>query len=292
MASDPQPPLIPHARPAFWQDRILWLLLALAVVGASIYLKLDKRVFPAASIDLKYSREQIATQAVGYAKKFGYVKDKPIESTTFTFFNESKTFLEYELGLDEANRLMREKIPVWAWTTRFCQQYQLEQFRVWISPQGKLIAFSRTIEDERPMPTISHADALSRAQTFLVKEVQAPLPRLKLVRDETTTKAHRDDFSFTWEDDKEDFKGAKLRYYIAFSGDQLTAYSSFLFIPDNTQVRHHAFHERSAPAYRYYFLRHLADSGRACCALGTDSQADALAICYFWRTGNRSRWRT
>jgi len=239
MASDhpitpenPAGPAAAHGKPSFWSDRVLWILIALAIVGFSIYLKLDKRVFPAASIDLKYSREQIAEQARGYAKRFGYEKTRPIESTTFTFFNESKTFLEYELGLDEANRLMREKIPVWAWTTRFCQQYQLEQFRVWLSPQGKLIAFARTIEDERPMPTIAHADALAQAQTFLQKDVQAPLEHLKLVRDETTTKAHRDDHSFTWEDDSQDFKGAKLRYFIAFSGDKLTAYSSFLFIPD------------------------------------------------------------
>jgi len=157
----PAGPAAAHGKPSFWSDRVLWILIALAIVGFSIYLKLDKRVFPAASIDLKYSREQIAVQARGYAKRFGYEQARPIESTTFTFFNESKTFLEYELGLEEANRLMREKIPVWAWTTRFCQQYQLEQFRVWLSPQGKLIAFSRTIEDERPMPTISHADALA-----------------------------------------------------------------------------------------------------------------------------------
>ncbi len=239
MASDhpaipetPAGPAAAHGKPSFWSDRVLWILIALAVVGFSIYLKLDKRVFPAASIDLKYSREQIAVQAREYAKRFGYEQARPIESTTFTFFNESKTFLEYELGLDEANRLMREKIPVWAWTTRFCQQYQLEQFRVWISPQGKLIAFSRTIEDERPMPTISHADALAQAQAFLQKDVQAPLAHLKLVRDETTTKAHRDDHSFTWEDVSQDYKDAKMRYFIAFSGNKLTAYSSFLSIPD------------------------------------------------------------
>jgi hypothetical protein len=222
------------ARPSIWKDKIVWLLLALALLGFGLYLKLDERVFPAASIDLKFSRDQIAQRARDYAVRYGYDKKKPIESTTFTYFNESKTFLEYELGLDQANRLMRDKVPVWSWTTRFCKQFDLEQFRVWLSPEGKLIAFSRMVEDERVMPTITHAEALKQAEQFLEKEIGRPMATLKLVSDKTITQAHRDDHSFTWEDTTpaNDFKGARLRYYISFSGNAMTAYSNFLLIPD------------------------------------------------------------
>ena len=224
--------MAPSNRP--WSDKVVWLLIVLALAGFGLYLKLDTRVFPSASIDLKYSREQIAQQARERAKICGYKTESTIESTTFTFFNESKTFLEYELGLDEANRLMKDKVPVWSWTTRYCKQNDLEQFRVWLSPTGKLLAFMHSFEDERAMPTIKHEEALARAQTFLEKEVNRPLAGLKLVTDKTTTQAHREDHSFTWEDTSEgsDFKGAKLRYYVAFSGDELSEYSCFLNIPD------------------------------------------------------------
>ncbi len=236
MASDPlevDKPNLKANRP-FWSDKVVWLLMVLALVGFGLYVKLDTRVFPSASIDLKYSREQIAKQSRDRAEICGYKTQSTIESTTFTFFNESKTFLEYELGLDEANRLMKDKVPVWAWTTRYCKQNDLEQFRVWLSPTGKLLAFMHSFEDERAMPTIKHEEALARAQTFLETEVKRPMAGLKLVRDETTTKAHRDDHSFTWEDTsgESDFKGAKLRYYVAFAGNELSEYSSFLNIPD------------------------------------------------------------
>ncbi len=233
MASDP---LVVEnsSKTSFWSDKVVWLLMVLALVGFALYVKLDTRVFPAASIDLKYSREQIAKQSREKAEHYGYKTDATIESTTFTFFNESKTYLEYELGLDEANRLMKDKVPVWSWTTRYCKQNDLEQFRVWLSPTGKLLAFMHSVEDERAMPTITHEEALTQAQTFLEKEVNRPVAGLKLVRDETTTKAHRDDHSFTWEDTspESDFKGAKLRYYVAFTGNELSEYSSFLNIPD------------------------------------------------------------
>jgi hypothetical protein len=242
MASDPlevdNPKPSPDPKPElnrpFWSDKVVWLLMVLALVGFGLYVKLDTRVFPSASIDLKYSREQIAKQSRDRAEICGYKTQSTIESTTFTFFNESKTFLEYELGLDEANRLMKDKVPVWSWTTRYCKQNDLEQFRVWLSPTGKLLAFMHSFEDERAMPTIKHEEALAQAQTFLEKEVNRPMAGLKLVRDETTTKAHRDDHSFTWEDTsaESDFKGAKLRYYVAFAGNELSEYSSFLNIPD------------------------------------------------------------
>ncbi|MBP9091695.1 CPBP family intramembrane metalloprotease [bacterium] len=238
MASDPLEVDNPRPNPGlnrpFWSDKVVWLLMVLALVGFGLYVKLDSRVFPSASIDLKYSREQIAKQSRDRAEICGYKTQSTIESTTFTFFNESKTFLEYELGLDEANRLMKDKVPVWSWTTRYCKQNDLEQFRVWLSPTGKLLAFMHSFEDERAMPTIKHEEALARAQTFLEKEVNRPMAGLKLVRDETTTKAHRDDHSFTWEDTsaESDFKGAKLRYYVAFAGNELSEYSSFLNIPD------------------------------------------------------------
>ena len=241
MASDPLEVDNPSQGPAnlaprnrAWSDRVVWLLIVLALIGFGLYLKLDARVFPSASIDLKYSREQIAQQARDRAKICGYKTESTIESTTFTFFNESKTFLEYELGLDEANRLMKDKVPVWSWTTRYCKQNDLEQFRVWLSPTGKLLAFMHSFEDERAMPSIKHEEALARAQNFLEKEVSRPMAGLKLVSDKTPTQAHRDDHSFTWEDSSEgnDFKGAKLRYYVAFSGDELSEYSCFLNIPD------------------------------------------------------------
>ncbi|CAN5214850.1 hypothetical protein BH11CYA1_BH11CYA1_17800 [soil metagenome] len=233
MASDP-PEVDKRGKSAFWSDKVVWLLMVMALVGFGLYVKLDTRVFPAASIDLKYSREDIAKQSRERAEAFGYKTASTIESTTFTFFNESKTFLEYELGLDEANRLMKDKVPVWSWTTRYCKQNDLEQFRVWLSPTGKLLAFMHSLEDERAMPTIKHEEALARAQAFLAKDVHRPMAGLKLVRDETSTKAHRDDHSFTWEDTSpdSDFKGAKLRYYVAFAGNELSEYSCFLNIPD------------------------------------------------------------
>jgi hypothetical protein len=143
MASDPlevdKPN--PKANRPFWSDKVVWLLMVLALVGFGLYVKLDTRVFPSASIDLKYSREQIAKQSRERAEICGYKTQSTIESTTFTFFNESKTFLEYELGLDEANRLMKDKVPVWSWTTRYCKQNDLRAISCLAFAYGQAFGF-------------------------------------------------------------------------------------------------------------------------------------------------------
>jgi Type II CAAX prenyl endopeptidase Rce1-like len=217
---------------AFIKDPVIQVLVILALTGFVLYMKFEPKVFPSASLDLKYSREEIARQAKQVAQQLGYKADKPIESTTFTIFNDSKTFLEYELGLDRAKQLMREKIPVWAWTTRFCREFQIEQCRVWLSPQGKLIAFSRAIEDERALPNVSHDQARDLAAKFILTQSGEDTANLKLVRDESTAKIKREDHSFTWEDQREEFKGARLRYFVSISGNEVTTYSKTLFIPD------------------------------------------------------------
>ncbi len=127
---------------------------------------------------------------------------------------------------------MKEEIPVWNWTTRFCKEFDLEQFRVWLSPQGKLTAFQLSFEDERRLPSLSHQEAKKLADDFLAHEAATDIGAFKLVADKSTTMAHRDDHSFTWEDQRQDFKGARLRYYVCVAGNRITGYYKYLHVPD------------------------------------------------------------
>ncbi len=58
----------------FKSDRALPVLIVLALVGFGLYLTMEPRVFPSASIDLKLSRGEIAVLARQYADRFGYGK--------------------------------------------------------------------------------------------------------------------------------------------------------------------------------------------------------------------------
>jgi hypothetical protein len=173
-----------------------------------------------------------APQGNGKANGKAAAAKEVIESTTFVSSDDSKTFLEYQLGAVRANQLMKDEIPVWNWTTRYCKEFDLEQCRVWLSPQGKLTAFQLTFEDERRLPSLSHNQAIKLASDFVLREGGVDVSKLKLVADKSTTMAHRDDHSFTWEDQSQDFKGAKIRYYLYVAGNRVTTYSKILHVPD------------------------------------------------------------
>lgn len=214
---------------------VRWLLV-LAVIGLALYFSLAGRVFPNASLCLSKSRPQImeiAREIAGRARYEIGPKNKSIESITFTTFDEAKTFLEFDLGLAKAVALMREKVPVWAWSVRFCQEYSLEECRVLVAPDGKLVGFTHLFEDEKAMPSLSHEVARGYAKEFLQKYVGLDPSELKLVTDDTNARVKRVDHSFVFEDEREEFNGAHMRYGLKFSGDVLSTYTHYLFVPDS-----------------------------------------------------------
>src|SRR5688572_13033469 len=97
----------------------LLLLVVLGIAGICFFFAKFDESFPAASIDLRLTRAQIATEAEKWSSKLGYDTRSSIQSTVFSYDDDAKTFLEYELGQSRANELMRSQVPIWMWQTRF-----------------------------------------------------------------------------------------------------------------------------------------------------------------------------
>ena len=54
----------------------------------------------------------------------------------FDVDDDTKTYLEREVGLEQANRLMSSEVSVWYWDVRFFRPRQKEEFRVRVDPEG------------------------------------------------------------------------------------------------------------------------------------------------------------
>lgn len=213
-------------------DRQIWWLLVVGVAAICVYIFLENQAFPSASIDLKVPKSEITKISREWAQKLGYEEKGSIQSTTFSYDSDEKTFLEYELGLKRANELMKDEVPVWSWRTRMCRELNQEEFRVWVSPQGKLTSFQHDIENDKKLPTISHSDAQKIASEFIEKTNNISLAKFKLIKDQEFSEPHRKDHSFTWEDQTHDFKDAHMRYYAYVAGNMLTEYNYYLDVPE------------------------------------------------------------
>jgi Type II CAAX prenyl endopeptidase Rce1-like len=210
----------------------IWCLAILGLIGFCFYLQKSPQVFPTASIEIKLSKAEISKSSEQWASRLGYHETKPIESTTFAYDDDGKTFLEYELGSTEANALMKQTIPIWYWTTRFCKPLKQEEFSCWISPDGRLAAFDHGLENDRELPKSTHQAAQKMAETFLSDDAKTSLDGYKLIEQATIAQPHRTDHNFTWEDTRQEWHGAKLRTHVYVSGNMVTSYNHYLHVPD------------------------------------------------------------
>jgi hypothetical protein len=211
---------------------LLVILFILGIAGLTLFHFKEQSIFPSASIDLKLSKAEIMAIAQSWADRFGYKKTGLVKSITFNDYDESKTFLEYELGNSQANTLMRDTIPIFYWYCTFRKPYDQETMDVTISPTGKLTYIEYALANDKRIPSICHSAAEEKAFA-IVKEITGwGKEDCKLVDDDTTVRLNRTDHEFTWEYQKVEWHGARLRVDVDVAGNVLIGFNHYLYRPE------------------------------------------------------------
>ncbi len=232
------------------------MLLILGLAGTSFFFWKYDDVFPAASVNLKLSKQEVAANARQFCTLVGFTPAGCIESTTFQERSETATFLEHEYSMKEANQLMHSDINVFYWYTRFCRPHKEEECQVWLNTDGRLAGLNRDIEKERAMLSISSDAAMHMALKFVKDNAGVQLykqledgktpelaPGIKLIKEGSVKQQNRIDHYFTWEDQTHDYKGGHIRTTVDISGNQITAYDRELHVPE--EFEHRFAHTRS-----------------------------------------------
>jgi membrane protease YdiL (CAAX protease family) len=211
---------------------ILWILFgALGLLFAQRYFF---RAFPEAAVDFKVSRTEAQLRAKNFVQGLGENLDGYQSTITFQVDDNAKTYLERELGLQEANRLMSSELNIWFWEVRFFKPQQEEEYRVRVSPAGKVVAYSHKIEEARGAKSLSREEALSAAQQFLQTKVATHLDDWNFLSEEANseTRPNRLDWSFTWERKNFKAKDAPYRLGVGLQGDRIGDTQEFLQVPE------------------------------------------------------------
>jgi membrane protease YdiL (CAAX protease family) len=219
--------------------RLFWLLL-LAIGGCVIFQSGYTKAFPAASLNLNTSREEIQHAALYWARGIGFLKQNTIDSTTFTELSDQKAFLEQQLGQEEANRIMSSEVPTWLWCSRFCQEYDSDQCRVWLTPDKQLVRLMRDVRNDLELTSVSRDRARIIARAFVEQIVGWSLDSYSLIRDESRSLIKRTDHDFVWEDRGHEYRGARLRVEVRLSGDHITSVAKYLHLPEEWQGQYAA----------------------------------------------------
>ena len=211
---------------------ILWIICG--VLGLLFAQRYFFRAFPEAAVDFKVSRTEAQQRARTFVQGLGENLDDYQSTITFQVDDNAKTYLERELGLQEANRLMSSELNIWFWDVRFFKPQQEEEFLVRVSPAGKVVAYSHKIEEARGEKSLSREQALAAAQQFLQAKLGTNPDSWNFLPEEVNSQVrpNRLDWSFTWERKNFKAKDAPYRLEVGLQGDHIGNTREFLQVPE------------------------------------------------------------
>ena len=211
---------------------LLWILAG--IVGACVAYTYFFRAFPEASVDFKVPRADALTVAKQFATAQGAPLDGYDSSIVFDLDDTAKTYLEREVGLQQANQMMANEVHIWYWQTRFFRPLQKEEFDVRVDPAGGIVGYQHQLEEAAPGARLERAAAQATAESFLRDTLHTDLSLYDFREEEAnfTERPARRDWSFSWERHGFRAKDAPYRLVVSLAGDRVSGYSEFLKIPE------------------------------------------------------------
>ncbi len=215
------------------EKRALLLWVMAGILGALFAYKYFFRAFPEASVNFQVSREEALVRAEKFVTGLGENVNGYRSAIVFNVDDNAKTYLERELGLQEANRLMSSELNIWFWDVRFFKPLQQEEFRVHVNPAGKIVSYEHTIEESRAGASLDRASAQNAAQNYLSTSIGLDLKGWDLLPEEANSNKppNRLDWAFTWEKHGFRAKDAPYRLQVTLQGDRIGGSEEFLHVP-------------------------------------------------------------
>lgn len=207
------------------------VLVALAIAVASVlYIRANFSAgFPEASIDLRLSREEITSRAEAFLHTRGWNPSGFRNLTLFDPDDDARTYLERELDLREANRLMSGPVSVWRWRARWFRPPDKEEFLALLAPDGRVVGFQHVVAEATPGERVSKEAARAEAAEFLRGFTAAPQ---RLVEEQLQERPNRYDYTFTWEQEDFKVKDATYRRTVEVQGSGIGRYEEYLYVPE------------------------------------------------------------
>jgi len=212
--------------------RFLFLCLALLVSTVWFSATYFYKAFPEASIDFRVTRDEARLLAEKFLSAQGHDVRSYREASRFSFDDSAKTFLERELGLEAANRLMGSHVRLWHWSHRWFRPQQKEEFRVDITPAGESAGFEHDIPEAAPRPSITPEQARALAESFLRTKMGRDPGTLEFVEASAVSRPARQDHVFTWKERNFEIHEATYRIEVTVLGNEIGGYHEYLKVPE------------------------------------------------------------
>ncbi|MCX7834642.1 MAG: CPBP family intramembrane metalloprotease [bacterium] len=210
------------------------LICSVILVGCTLFSwKYFHKAFPEASIQFRYTRSDAQTIATQFLSNIG--NPPPSEyrhASRFDYDNHAKLYLEKELGLEKASQYFGNPIQLWYWQHRWFKPATKEEFKVYVSPEGKIVYFDHPIDENAMGAMLSEDSARALAEQFLQSVMNLSIEPLELMYARKKGLPHREDWTFEWRlKGFEPLQESSYRYQVKVFGNRIHGYHEYLFVP-------------------------------------------------------------
>ena len=214
--------------------RALFLWVVAGILGALFAYKYFFRAFPEASVNFQVSREEALSRAQKFVTGLGEDLGGYQSAIVFNVDENAKVYLERQLGLQQANKLMSSELSIWYWQVRFFRPQQEEEFSVSVSPAGNIVGYEHKVPEARAGPSLGQSDAQAMAKTFLSSTLGMNLTGWDYLPEEANSKKkpNRLDWDFTWEKHGFRAKDAPYRLQVTVQGGKVGGSEESLHVPE------------------------------------------------------------
>jgi membrane protease YdiL (CAAX protease family) len=211
-----------------------FILICVGLLAATIWFSVCNfyRAFPEASIDFKVSREDARNIAAQFLGDQAYRLEDYRQAAQFNYDEQAKTFLEREVGLERANRIMGTRVRLWRWSYRWFRPLQKEEYTVEITPRGQLAGFEHELPEDAARPAATTDQARGLAENFLRTRLARDPAALDFVEATDAARPHRTDRTFTWKERDFQIGDATYRLEVTVLGNEVGGYREYLKIPE------------------------------------------------------------
>lgn len=247
------------------EKRALLLWVAAGIVGLLFAHKYFFQAFPEAAVNFQVSREEALARARKFVTGLGENLSGYKSSIIFDVDEDSKVYLERQLGLREANRLMSSELNIWYWEVRFFKPLQEEEFEVRVNPAGQIVGYDHKIEEARAGASLERRTAQSAAQDYLGEKRQMDLRGWDALPEEANSqkKPNRTDWTFTWEKHSFRAKDAPYRLQVTVQGNRVGGSEEFLKVPEAWQRSYRRMRSGNDTLASVFFVLYFALLGVA-----------------------------
>lgn len=204
-----------------------------AAVSLYVGVKYFFSAFPEASIEFSTTKATSRPIAEAFLSGIGLDTASLKHAAVFDFDQDTKTFMERELGVERSSELLKTTVRLWRWRHRWFRPLQKEEMRVDVTTKGELVAFAHLLPEEAEGADLPEAEARRIAEGFLSGTMHRPLEELEFVEGRREKRPKRTDHAFTWRVKGSDVEGADYRVEVDVAGDRVSRHDESLKVPES-----------------------------------------------------------